>query len=97
MEQKINWGRTLSARIEVNNACVENAPYRIAGIASMENDKVISITDCTVISGDITQATFSTWNSSGLNITYTDPDMQGSVEILQAVNAFVDDVKTSKN
>lgn len=97
MEKRVNWGRTISARIEVNNECVENAPYGIKGVASIENGVVTSILDCTIVKEGAVVATFSRYNGAGLNINYNDADATDSVEILQAVNEFINDVKTSKN
>ena len=92
--EKIVFESLNSAQVKVSNSVDAEKVYDIVANANISGTTVNSIDGGSVRIDDIVVATFSSWGENSLNINYQNVDTTQYCAIIEAITAFIDDVRT---
>ena len=95
MSEKVTYKELRSAKVHVDNSVDTSKTYDISADVNIENTTTVSGMD----SGEVKQsgnviANFSYWGENNLNISYMGVESANQCDVLEAVNTFIDNVKT---
>ncbi|MGN0309531.1 MAG: hypothetical protein ACI4C3_02930 [Bacteroides sp.] len=92
---KIKYTALNSANVRVNNSGDAEKTYDIeANVNVTQNSVVNNIDSGRVTLGGVDKATFNSWGEGMLNISYSNVETEEQCAIINAVNAFIADVKS---
>ena len=92
---KIKYEALNSANVKVNNSGDLERVYSIEANANVNNLNEVSNIDNGVVKKDAEQkATFNVWGDSSLNISFYNATSDEQCAVINAVNAFIKDVKS---
>lgn len=92
---KIKYEALNSANVKVNNSGDLERVYSIEANANVNNLNEVSNIDNGVVKKDNEQkATFNVWGDNSLNISFYNATSDEQCTIINAVNAFIKDVKS---
>lgn len=92
---KIKYEALNSANVKVNNSGDLERVYSIEANANVNNlNEVSNIDNGIVKKGDEQKATFNVWGDNSLNISFYNATSDEQCAVINAVNAFIKDVKS---
>ena len=92
---KIKYEALNSANVKVNNSSDLERVYSIEANANVNNLNEVSNIDNGVVKKDAEQkATFNVWGDNSLNISFYNATSDEQCAVINAVNAFIKDVKS---
>lgn len=92
---KIKYEALNSANVKVNNSGDLERVYSIEANANVNNLNEVSNIDNGVVKKDGEQkATFNVWGDNSLNISFYNATSEEQCTIINAVNAFIKDLKS---
>ena len=92
---KIKYEALNSANVKVNNSGDLERVYSIEANANVNNLNEVSNIDNGVVKKDDEQkATFNVWGDNSLNVSFYNATSDEQCTIINAVNAFIKDVKS---
>ena len=92
---KIKYEALNSANVKVNNSGDLERVYSIEANANVNNLNAVSNIDNGVVKKDTEQkATFNVWGDNSLNISFYNAASDEQCAVINAVNAFIKDVKS---
>ena len=92
---KIKYEALNSANVKVNNSGDLERVYSIEANADVNNLNEVSNIDNGVVKKDTEQkATFNVWGDNSLNVSFYNATSDEQCTIINAVNAFIKDVKS---
>lgn len=92
---KIKYEALNSANVKANNSSDLSKVYDIEANANVTQNNVVSNIDSGRVSLDgVEKASFNSWGDNMLNISYSNVDSEEQCTIINAVNAFIKDLKS---
>lgn len=92
---KIKYEALNSANVKVNNSGDLERVYSIEANANVNNLNEVSNIDNGIVKKDDEQkATFNVWGDNSLNISFYNATSDEQCAVINAVNAFIKDVKS---
>lgn len=92
---KIKYEALNSANVKVNNSGDLSKTYDIEANANVNNLNEVSNIDNGTVKKDTEQkATFNVWGDNSLNISFYNATSEEQCAVINAVNAFIQDVKS---
>ena len=96
MTEKVKFEKIVNATVRVTNEPDTSKEFVISADVTINNKNADNFNSGNVnkADGGATVATFSSWGESNLNVNYNLADVDENVKILNAIYAFIDDVRS---
>lgn len=94
MEEKVSYVALNSANVRVSNANDSEKVFDIEANANVTNNSVSSVDSGVVNDGSVQVATFHSYGDNNVTISYMNVDASKQCAITEAVNAFLEAVRT---
>lgn len=93
MTEKVKFEKIVNATVRVTNEPDTTKEYVISADVTINNKQADNFNGGEVKKDGSIVATFSAWGESNLNVNYNLADVDENVKILNAIYAFVKDVR----